>query len=374
MKNKLKLIIKEYVQKIFEIDFVEDNETNVIDNVTPSTEEIETAGLPFLKNNMEPKYLNLQIEKILNGRLPNVTVDNTYPKGKLNELSYMLSTLASLYKNSNDSVQQNIKNFVLYSIIPKGENSMFLKLVGKKAGFYNIFESILGDKIYDILLDVVIDSSVKALDIYDPEKGVAFLTFLTLKNANDFKSQLKKLYSNEKKGERVYVKKYSLDAPMRSGNDGETTTYGDMFSDDDKNESEEHMIELFSSTVNEFIKDELLYDKKSTWIDVYEMLIAGYSISETAKALKIGEPLIKQIRARITKQIDNSIKSGELRDYVKRNADIDINSYPKIKEVLKNGKFSFAKPKEILNLKEYLEIIVKKQFLIKEIVKKSMLL
>lgn len=52
---------------------------------------------------------------------------------------------------------------------------------------------------------------------------------------------------------------------------------------------------------------------------------------------------------RIARQLEEKIKSGELRDFILKKIGLDINKYPKIQDVLAGGRFTFAKPKAIVS-------------------------
>jgi hypothetical protein len=349
--KQLKKLIRESFRTLLEVELTTDKKAGI--------EDINQAGTRFAKSGINTEFFNSIIQKILNGDLTKWTLDFAYAKGKVKELGYILSTLATLYKEVDGTQKENIRDYIFYSLVPKGNRSSFLTLIGKKAGIADIFEKSKDDEVYDLLLDSVGEAIPKALETFNPEMNRDFFAYVILLCTNITKNNLKKWYGYSEDDETKYVTKSSLDDPMHDDND---ETKASALPSVEKSENSE--IKAMAEAVDDFIRDELFHGKNPLWMNIYDMTTAGYNIEQMADALKQDPRQIRTTRSRMSDIIDAAIKKGELADYVFKQTGLDINKFPKVQEILKGGKFIFTNPAKII--KEAFEKIAKERLMLNE--------
>lgn len=345
-KKKLKNLIKKILLEV-----------SIIDNNYVTIDNIKETGNDFINSNINVDFLNNIIKNILEGKPSKWTLDFANARKKIKEFNYITSTVVSFYNKSNNSIKENIKNYIFHALLPKGRNSIFLTLIGKKAGIVDIFRKNREDEIFDLLLNSVVESIPKALEEFNPEKKRDFFAFVTLIGTQLAINTMKDWYSSVSGGETEYIKKSSLDEPL---DDEKEETHASMLPSEENYEAD---ISELSQAVDNFIRNKVLKGKSSLWLDIYDMSVSGYNTLQMADDLEQDARNIRVIRNRMAIEIDNAIKNGELSEYVLEKTGYNINNFPKIKEILKGGKFLFSTPTSII--KEMLKKISENRILLK---------
>ena len=347
--------IKNIFNQLYEIEFVEDVDTNI------TMSDIESVGEKIASEKIVTEHLNNLIARIIRGEQVKMTMDYAYPT-KLNLFNYVTTVLANLYKNANETTKINIRNYMLYAYLPRSKNSIFLKLVGNEAGVPNINTLNKDSNVFDVILDETYQSIIDALELYDPAKKVEFSTFLSVRAKTEVLHELQRIRGYHKGGERVYTKTFSLDEPFGSEEEGQKQTFADFLEEPSFGEREEEETKReIAQAVNSFVKTKILTKAPEIWNDVYNMIIIGYKSAQIADDLGESPGNIRVIKNRLAAKIDNSVKDGTMKSYVMNKTGHNIESYKKIMDVLNGGKFIFTPASLIIKedlLKEFEKNII----------------
>jgi hypothetical protein len=310
------------------------------------------VNIDFINNNIIPK--------ILKGELTNWTFDFANSRNKIEDFNYILTKLANLYRQGK--YKEIVSDYIFYSLVPKGNMSSFLNLIGKNAGIKNILELSKEDEVFDILLDAVTLAIPNALDKFEPMRKNDFFSFIKLVSASFAKNGMIKYYKIIGKDKEDYNNEEG-DYIIKTNDDDNSSALNHSENEEINSSDTEKLV----GAVDNFIRKKILSGKSELWLKVYEMTVAGYNMEQmsdelrkyiggSSKGLTNPTGFIRTTRRRLSDVIEQSIKNGELADYVLKETGLNINKFPKIKEIMKGGKFIFATPSQII--KEDLQKII----------------
>jgi len=333
------------------IDKAIDNSLEKIDSNKYGFENLSEI-LKTLSSKIEPKKLeeiNSEILKAIStGRINrNYTFEKMVSVGvDKNLFDYFVTTLATLYKNSDASEQKNIRQalflaFPVYnsSSVESGSGgetraSSFTNLVAKKSGIgYSLrnAKTIDGSYYIDIIADSIYDAIDYAIKNYDASRGGTFSSVVLFKAASNAKDALgSKLH---KKTFSVGGEKSSLDEPLGDDGADDTETAVDRITgrEGEMSVGEKEAIKGFAGALKSFVQEKLgQKESLKNYLDFFNLFTQGHSLSEIADIMEKNPGNLRVIKKRMEDFITKFVESGELQDYIGEETGLKVD-FPKNK-------------------------------------------
>ena len=397
-KEQLKNLIKEQARKLLEIDIIdkyddedeneddsndfEDDDVDGLEGLEKSDDELanqedlqadlEVPTMSNLENYQElssvlkslsekigerkTNVLNSEIKSILESGRGKHTNENSYGKTSLmDELNYITTTLATIYKEVDESEKKNIINYLFAAFSPfasSGLPSQWLKNIAINSKINNDFRFIRTsgiDKKTDLYIGIISDaiySSIpKSLENYNPKFGFKFNNFLFSNCINETKSSLKST-----KNQNAF-NTGSIDRPL-DAEEGDDTLSDRLTEPVMLSAAQQEFIESVKGAIVEFITKKLEYDEKENDLEFFNLFfVQGLTLEQVTEITGKNAKAIQSIQNRLANYInDNYVSNGQLQKFVRQTTG-HVITFPGNKFSLSSKTVKDKETGDIVNLK-----------------------
>jgi len=371
--SQLRKLIKEQIQSIFE----DENQLTSVDT------EVNTdySQLSQYLTNLGKKFpeevknkLNSSISTILKTGRGFITHEKSLQKSIKNdsaysvstEFNYIVSALATIYKDVSDSEKRNIKNYFFLAYNPyastgegvevKTKPSPIAIIIGKATGITHeltFIKNIDVQYYLEFISNAIYDAIPRSLENYNSEKGSFHSLFVTIA------SNLGKDFLKTPGAKTMFTGfdiKHSGDTPKYEERPSETDVVRsseDIEGDEraaPKTEKERLGEEKeLAVAISKFVKEKL--QKYPKMIEFFELFAEqGKTMSEIAIETNTEENNLRQYKMRLEHILDQYVKNGSFYNYIEKVTGQEIR--------LPGNTFKLYKVKDIAqDVEELMEVV-----------------
>lgn len=285
--------------------------------------------------------LNMEIEKIMNTGRSNINHENYVAGDKRDELEYVTSVVAQLFKSVNSDKKKNIRTFLFTAFNPYGDkhgnSSKLARMVARKAGItYDLTasKSIDADVYMGMIAQAIYEAIDYALKTYNPNQ-TSFGRWMYMKASGRTIDLINK---KEAKTTLSGYGKISGDEPIGGAEgEGEDTFMSTLTAkeDDFTSEQKEGMKKLYAA-IGVFAREKMVANPRyAGWLEFFKLFAEqGRSMEEISEITGKKVGALRVTKVRVEEFLTAFVENGTLPEFIKEKSGINVK-FP-------NNKFSMS--------------------------------